>query len=182
MSGTALGPGTCPHPAGTWRVHTHSHTSAHTHTPRVHAWAHAHTRTCHMHLHVCVHTCTQTLGSGVLFVTKGALLLGTFCRQREEQYACMHTWHVLTHALTTCFHMCVHIHVRVPKCTHTHRCRLHISRPCSHPSRSAPSPEGSPRLLPHPCPCLPCENLAQGKASIPSPAHSWDGPWCSLLL
>ena len=94
----------------------------------------------------------------------------------------MHTWHVLIRVLTTCFHMCVHTCTCAQVHTHTHRCRLHISRPCSHPYRSAPSPEGSPRLLPHPCPCLPCENLAQGKASIPSPAHSWDGPWRSLLL
>ena len=44
----------------------------------MHTGACAHTRTYHMHPHVCVHTCIETLGAGVLFVTKGALLLGAF--------------------------------------------------------------------------------------------------------
>lgn len=89
---------------------------------------------------------------------------------------CSHTY--LPHASAR---VCTYMYVCPSAHTHTQRCTLHRSQPCSHPFRSAPSPEGSPRLLPHPCPCLPCENVAQGNTSVPSPAHSWDGPWHSLL-
>ena len=99
-------------------------------------------------------------------------------RVRNSVRACTHG-HVLTHTYNMHLHVCTYMYV-CPR-AHGHRCRLHRSQPCSHPFRSAPSPEGSPCLLPHPCPCLPHENVAWGNTRVPSPVCSWDGPRHALL-